>query len=115
MVLPLSGCPTLSPIALGTWLFVFGDNGQATAALILLEGGETAIPDPRPPQADTDFESGYVFLWAVDGSTFTLSQYPEMDQNPVPELVATGTVANRRSIINGTLTMGNTPWTASPL
>jgi hypothetical protein len=99
-------------------LFEF-DGGSAvarssTAALILLEGGATEHPDPRPPEASTGFPKDYVFLWAVDGSDFTLSRYEVGDQPANAEVAATATVESRSSLINGTY-LGSVSFTARAL
>jgi len=116
VALTMTGCPPLSPLALGTWLFTLGDSGDSVAAIVFLADGATETPDPTPPQANTDFEEGFVFLWAVDGSDFTLSQYEDTQQPSDAQVIATGTVANRRSIVNGTVTDGSDqPFTARAL
>lgn len=106
-LISFTGCPSLSPIAFGTWLFCI-DNDAAVAALILHEDGEVEVPNPRPPGADSDFEGA--FVWSVDGNTFTLYQ----DEN----FSMSGTVLTRTRIINGTTPAGQAEsfdWTAEKL
>jgi len=73
----LTGCPP-TQVEKGVWLFTTRLPVGATAslnivaALTLLDGGQTEIPDPAPP------EQQHLILgtitWMQNGSTFTMNQ-----------------------------------------
>lgn len=108
------GC-SAPELTTGPWLFTqnSSDGESRTQALILLDGGQTQIPDPKPQEASSEFQSDFGGLaWAQDGSTFTLSY-------GVPDsVIYTGTVESPTSM-TGTWAVpgasGTFPWSAVKL
>jgi hypothetical protein len=99
--LGLTGCPP-TQVEKGVWLFTTRLPVGATAslnivaALTLLDGGQTEIPDPAPP------EQQHLILgtitWMQNGSTFTMNQV-----DGAVTTIYTATV-NSRASLEGTFT-----------